>query len=122
TNRVLHHLDLSVPVAPQRGQITHLRLPDADTSRWPTVHPLSHHYLVPFDEGRVVAGATRETGSGFDPRVTAAGQLQVLQDALGIAPGLADATHIETRVGLRPLPDQLPVAGALPGHEHIYVA
>lgn len=122
TNRLLHDLGLSVPVAPQRGQITHLHLLGANTSRWPTVHPLSHHYLVAFDEGRIVVGATRETGSGFDPRVTAAGQLQVLQDALGIAPGLADATHIETRVGLRPLPDQLPVAGAVPGRDHVYVA
>lgn len=122
TNHLLQTLGLAVPVAPQRGQISHVRLEGVDTSAWPTVHPLSHHYLVAFDAGRIVAGATRETGSGFDPRVTAAGQLQVLRDALSIAPGLADATHIETRVGLRPLPEHLPVAGALPGHPSIYVA
>lgn len=122
SNQLLEPLGLSVPVAPQRGQITHLRLEGVDTSRWPTVHPMSHHYLVAFDEGRIVAGATRETGSGFDPRITAAGQAQVLADALGIAPGLARATLIETRVGLRPLPDQLPVVGAVPGQENLYIA
>lgn len=122
SNQLLEPLGRSVPVAPQRGQITHLRLAGVDTSRWPTVHPMSHHYLVAFDEGRIVAGATRETGSGFDPRITAAGQAQVLADALGIAPGLARATLIETRVGLRPLPDQLPVVGALPGQENLYIA
>ncbi|WP_044495523.1 NAD(P)/FAD-dependent oxidoreductase [Nesterenkonia massiliensis] len=112
-----------VPVAPQRGQITHLRLEGADTSAWPTIAPLSHHYIVAFDGGRVAVGATRETGSGFDPRVTAAGQLQVLQDALGIAPGLAEATVLETRVGLRPLADHgLPVVGTLPGHADVWVA
>jgi D-amino-acid dehydrogenase len=123
TSRVLGALGVSVPVVPQRGQITHLRLADRDTSTWPSVHPLSHHYLVAFDDGRVVVGATREDGAGFDPRVTAAGALQVLSDALRVAPGLADATLIETRVGLRPLPETaLPIVGAVPGHPGLFVA
>lgn len=109
-----------VPVEPQKGQISHLRVP-ADTSGWPTVHPISHHYLVPFDEGRIAVGATRETGSGFDTRITVEGQLQVLRDALSVAPGLADATLIETRVGLRPLADDLPVAGVVPDRPGLYV-
>ncbi|SDT16579.1 NAD(P)/FAD-dependent oxidoreductase [Microlunatus soli] len=109
------------PVQPQKGQISQLRVSD-DTTRWPTVHPISHHYLVAFDEGRLAVGATRETGSGFDTRITAAGQLRVLRDALSIAPGLADATLIETRVGLRPLADDLPVAGAVPESPGLYVA
>ncbi len=123
TNEILTGAGITLPVAPQRGQITHLRLEGADTSSWPTLHPLSHHYVVAFDDGRVAVGATRETGSGFDPRVTAAGQLQVLQDALGIVPGLAEATLLETRVGLRPLPEgQLPLVGRLPGHDAVWVA
>ncbi|QFY11478.1 FAD-dependent oxidoreductase [Nonomuraea phyllanthi] len=114
-NHVLEPLGLRLPVEPQRGQITHLRLEGVDTSRWPSVHPLSHHYMVAFDDSRVAVGATRETGSGFDPRVTARGQWEVLSDALRIAPGLADATLIETRVGLRPLPEgNLPVVGRMP--------
>ena len=116
TSELLSSVGFAVPVAPQRGQITHLRVA-ADTTNWPTVNPLSHHYLVAFDASRVVVGATRETDSGFDVRVTAAGQLQVLQDALSVAPGLADASIIETRVGLRPSADE-PIAGAvaaLPG-------
>lgn len=123
TNELMGQLGVEVPVAPQRGQITHLRLPGVNTTDWPTVHPISHHYLVAFDESRIAVGATRETGSGFDPRVTAAGQLQVLQDALAVAPGLADATLIETRVGLRPLADDvLPVVGAVPGREGLFLA
>ncbi|GAA3341527.1 FAD-dependent oxidoreductase [Curtobacterium pusillum] len=123
TNDLLGAIGLRVPVAPQRGQITHLTLPGVDTTHWPSVHPLSHHYLVAFDGSRVAVGATRETGSGFDARVTAAGQLQVLRDALSIAPGLADATVIETRVGLRPLADDtMPIVGAVPGHDRLFVA
>ncbi|MBF8190640.1 FAD-dependent oxidoreductase [Nonomuraea sp. K274] len=122
TNVVLKPFGIQVPVAPQRGQITHLRVEGVDTSGWPSVRPLSSHYMVAFDDSRVAIGATRETGSGFDPRVTAAGQLEVLQDALRIAPGLADATFIETRVGLRPLPDgHLPVIGPVPDTPGLHV-
>jgi D-amino-acid dehydrogenase len=121
-NEVLGPLGLRLAVEPQRGQITHLRLGGVDTSGWPSVNPLSHHYLVAFDDSRVAVGATRETGSGFDPRVTAAGQWQVLGDALGVAPGLADATLIETRVGLRPLADgNRPVVGGVPSVEGLHV-
>jgi D-amino-acid dehydrogenase len=52
---------------------------------------------------RIVAGATRELGTGFDYRVTAAGQAEVLSEALRIAPGLGAATLVETRVGFRPV-------------------
>lgn len=120
---LLDGLGLAVPVQPQRGQITHLRVEGVDTSGWPSVFPLSHHYLVAFDDGRVAVGATRESEAGFDARVTAQGQLQVLQDALAVAPGLADATFIETRVGLRPLADDgVPIVGALPGRPGLFVA
>lgn len=122
TGAVLEPLGVRIPVEPQRGQIVHLRLEAVDTGGWPSVHPVAEHYLVAFDGGRVAAGATRETGSGFDPRVTAAGQRQVLDRALALAPGLADATVIETRVGLRPLPEgDLPTDGPVDGFDGLYV-
>ncbi|WP_326821924.1 NAD(P)/FAD-dependent oxidoreductase [Streptosporangium sp. NBC_01756] len=121
-NGLLEPLGIRLGVEPQRGQITHLRIDGVDTSAWPSVHPLSSHYMVAFDDSRVAVGATRETGSGFDPRVTAKGQWQVLGDALRIAPGLADATFIETRVGLRPLPDgDLPIIGPIPAVQGLNV-
>jgi D-amino-acid dehydrogenase len=49
-----------------------------------------------------VAGATRESGAGFDYRVTPAGLSEVLREALAVAPGLAGGTCLETRVGFRP--------------------
>lgn len=90
-------------VEPQRGQIVHLRLPGTDTSGWPVVLPTaSRHYLLAFDDSRVVVGATREPDAGFDLRVTAAGLREVLDEALSVAPGLAAATVAETRIGFRP--------------------
>lgn len=124
TDALLAPTGLRTGVVPQRGQITHLHLAaGTDTGDWPSLQPIGpHHYLVPFDNGRIVVGATREDGSGHDPRVTAAGQRQVLDDALSIAPGLADATLLETRVGLRPIgPAGTPLIGPAPGMPALWV-
>jgi glycine/D-amino acid oxidase-like deaminating enzyme len=115
-------LGVTIPVAPQRGQIIHLGVPDTDTSRWPMVSAFHHHYMVAWPDGRVVAGATRETGSGFTPHTTAAGVGEVLREALRVAPGLAQAAIREIRVGLRPLTaDTLPVLGAVPGIAGVFL-
>jgi D-amino-acid dehydrogenase len=124
TDRLLGGLGLAVGIEPQRGQLVHLGVPAAaDTGAWPSVLPAGPSYLVPFAGGRVVVGATRETGSGFDARITADGLRSVLADALAVAPGLAAASVLETRVGLRPLPRSgLPVLGPLPGVPGWFVA
>ena len=113
-----------VRVTPERGQIIHLRLGSADTSRWPVILPAaSGHYLVAFEDSRIVAGATREPGAGFDARVTAGGLREVLAQALAVAPGLASATHLENRVGLRPAgPDTRPLLGPVSGVAGLVVA
>jgi D-amino-acid dehydrogenase len=116
-------LGVRLPVAPQRGQIAHLQVAGAATGTWPVVHGFRDHYMVCWDGGRVVAGASRETGSGFDPRVTAGGVRHVLDEALRVAPGLAGADLLEVRVGLRPLSaDGLPVLGAIPGVAGVLLA
>jgi len=106
-------LVLNIAISCSVTQITHLRLEGVETGSWPVVLPPGSHYLIAFEGGRVVAGATRERGTGFDCRVTAAGQAEVLNQALAVAPGLGQATLIETRVGFRPLgPDARPLLGA----------
>lgn len=120
-------LGVRLPVEPQRGQISHFGVSalagGGDTASWPMVSPVgSGHYMLAFPDARVVAGATRETGSGFDHRVTADGQREVLAEALAVAPGLAAATLLETRVGFRPVSaDGRPVIGPLPGHPEVTV-
>jgi D-amino-acid dehydrogenase len=124
TTSFLEPAGVTVRVAPQRGQIVHLGLEPADTSRWPVILPsATGHYLLAFDGSRVVAGATREAGSGFDARVTPAGLAEVLANALAVAPGLGPATYLETRVGLRPVgPDVRPLLGPVDGVDGLVVA
>jgi D-amino-acid dehydrogenase len=124
TTSFLEPAGVTVTVRPQRGQITHLSVEPADTSGWPVVLPTSSsHYLLAFGGSRIVVGATRETGSGFDYRVTSGGLAEVLGQALAVAPGLATATYLETRVGFRPVgPDVRPLLGPVPGVDGLVVA
>ena len=116
-------LGVQIPVEPQRGQIIHLDVPDLDTADWPIVNAFHDHYMVPWSDHRVVVGATRESGVDFNAHATAAGVSEILDEALRVAPGLGLARIGEIRVGLRPsTPDLLPVLGAIPRWENIFLA
>ena len=80
---MLEPTGVRLAVVPQRGQILHLRQPGIDTAGWPVLMPLNSYYLLAFEDSRVVVGATRETGTGFDYRVTAAGVAEVQRGARG---------------------------------------
>jgi D-amino-acid dehydrogenase len=121
-SQILRPLGLEHPVRPQRGQIVHLRLPGVETRSWPVLLPMTSHYMLSFDDSRVVIGATREDIAGFDYRVTASGQAEVLNAGLAIAPGLASGTIIETRIGFRPAGDSFkPILGRVAGLEGLIV-
>jgi D-amino-acid dehydrogenase len=116
-------LGVSIPIVPARGQIIHLRVPGADTGAWPILSPVLGMYQVPWPDSRVAVGATVEPEAGFDPRPTVGGMRMVFGEALRVAPGLADASFLEVRVGLRPVSaDDLPVVGPVPGWANVHVA
>ncbi|WP_055108647.1 NAD(P)/FAD-dependent oxidoreductase [Paenibacillus ihumii] len=123
-NPLLKPLGIDFKATYQKAQIAHLALPDADTDSWPVVMPPGDQYILAFDKGRIVIGATHENDpQGFDTRVTAGGLQEVISKALAYAPGLADGSFLEARVGFRPFtPGFLPVIGALPGWQGIYAA
>ncbi|MFD2044612.1 NAD(P)/FAD-dependent oxidoreductase [Ornithinibacillus salinisoli] len=123
TGDLLKPVGVAINQEVQRGQIVHLTV-DEDTSNWPVVLPQdSSHYMVSFNDNRIAFGATRETGSGFDYRVTSGGVHEVLHEGLCVAPGLADATFKEVRVGFRPMsPDKNPLLGKVSGFENLIIA
>jgi D-amino-acid dehydrogenase len=120
---LLQPLGVQFLVSPQKAQIVHLEMQSTDTSQWPVVMPPNDQYILTFENGRVVIGATHEDEAGLDYRVTAGGLNEIFSKALTIAPGLADGTMLETRVGFRPFtPGFLPVIGALPTYQGLLLA
>jgi glycine oxidase len=96
------------PVRPAKGQMIALRAKDLRIER---VLWSDHVYLVPRNDGRILAGATVEY-VGFEKKVTAGGVHKIISAALQLAPALADAQIEETWAGLRPdAPDHLPIIG-----------
>ncbi len=68
-------------------------------------------YLVPRQDGRLLAGSTSEH-AGFAKCVTAGGIATILRNALEISTEIADLPVADTWAGLRPrAPDGLPVLG-----------
>jgi glycine oxidase len=97
------------PVFPAKGQMVALRRESVSLRHalW-----VDHTYLVPRNDGRIIAGSTIER-TGFDRDVTAGGIQKILSGAMLLVPALEKARIEETWAGLRPdSPDHLPIIGA----------
>ncbi|MGB7845941.1 MAG: glycine oxidase ThiO [Candidatus Acidiferrum sp.] len=96
------------PVLPAKGQMIALRCESLEIKH---VLWLEHTYLVPRNDGRIIAGSTIER-TGFDHDVTAGGMNKILSGAMKLVPGLEKARIEQTWAGLRPdSPDHLPIIG-----------
>lgn len=96
------------PVFPAKGQMIALRCESVELQHilW-----LEHKYLVPRQDGRIIAGSTIER-TGFDHDVTAGGVQQILREVMKMVPALENARIEETWAGLRPdSPDHIPIIG-----------
>lgn len=97
------------PVRPIRGQLVQVRLPQPSLSHvvWGP-----DCYLVPWQDGRVLIGATVED-VGFDERVTDDAVQGLLASGERLVPALGGAVFEDARAGLRPATaDELPIIGA----------
>jgi len=106
-------------IRPVRGQLVRLA---ARQLQLP--HPLwgGSCYLVPWEDGTVLVGATSED-VGFDERATLDGVRQMLVAAEELVNGLASADFQGVRVGLRPgTVDGLPILGPSPDPRILYAA
>jgi glycine oxidase len=96
------------PVRPAKGQMAALRADDLKIER---VLWSEKIYLVPRNDGRILAGATVEY-TGFEKGLTAGALEKIFAAAIELSPGLAAARVEETWAGLRPdSPDHLPILG-----------
>ena len=108
-----------VETPPIKGQIVLLKCDRPVLSR---IVEHGKNYLVPRDDGRVLAGATEED-AGFDTRSTPAAVRDLLDEALALCPALATAEVEHSWAGLRPGSiDGRPYLGPAPRVAGLFVA
>lgn len=119
TMALVERLGCHAAIRPVRGQIALLSSPRRLLSR---IVNVGSRYLVPRNDGRILAGSTEED-AGFDRSTTAAAIEGLLAFAIGLVPALAGAQLERTWAGLRPSSaDGLPYLGVVPGLENAFVA
>ncbi len=97
-----------LPVRPVRGQLLYLSWDGPPLAR---VTWGDRCYLVPWDAGTLLVGATVEDAA-FDERTTVAGVRGLLEAASELVPQASTAGFVGARVGLRPgSPDEMPIVG-----------
>lgn len=119
TGQLLQRLGIFTGILPIRGQMVLFRCPAPPISR---IVEEGSRYLVPRDDGRVLAGSTEEE-VGFDKRTTEQAISDLIDFGRKLAPALRDAAIERTWAGLRPGSfDGLPYLGRLPGLKNAYIA
>ncbi len=99
----------NLPVRPVRGQLLHLAWSGPLLRR---VVWSERCYLVPWEDGTLLVGATVEE-AGFDERATTAGVHDLIDAACDIVPRAWTAGLLAAKAGLRPATtDDLPIIGA----------
>lgn len=122
TKNLVKQLGIELPIEPQRGQIVHLYHPEIDTSNLPTISGFHGHYIVPWEDGSIVCGATREPDC-TEPSATVDGVQEVLSEAVRVIPELNKAAIIEVKVGIRPVSKTgLPIMGLIPKFTNLFVS
>ncbi|HLR42830.1 MAG TPA: FAD-binding oxidoreductase [Pseudogracilibacillus sp.] len=120
--KVFEEIGIKVDVRAQKGQVIDL-IDDTETDELPVVKPPNNQYMLTFDDGKVVIGATQENTNNLLPTSTAYGVHYVLNEAIKYAPSLIDAEMNEIRVGFRPVTfNHAPMFGPLPQHDNVYIA
>ena len=107
-------------VRPIKGQLLRLRFetPPATRVLWS-----EGCYMVPWQDGTLLVGATMED-VGFDERATPAAIATLLAAAADLMPATRDAAFVDARAGLRPRStvDGLPQIGSSPSMANVTIA
>lgn len=120
---LLKPLGIDLKISAQKGEIIHLKTDSLDTSSLPVITPPNNQYILHFDDGKIVIGATHKNISEFDMKTTAGGIHYILDEAIKVAPSLAEYSITETRVGFRPFTfNHLPIFGSVPSIKGLLIA
>lgn len=116
---LMESLDILLPVEPWRGQLI---LWKTDPSLLSSVLNEGFRYLVPREDGHLLAGATVED-VGFDCQTTDEAISELKEYSCSLLPQLRDYEVTQAWAGLRPkTPDGVPFMGRVPGFDNLSLA
>lgn len=120
SNLLSEQLGIRLPLYALKGQliVLHTRPVPIKANIWDS----GNNYVVPKMDGRVIVGATEEP-SVHDRRTTLGGIAELSRVAIGLVPGLAEASFGGAWGGLRPAtPSGYPILGPVEGLEGLLLA
>jgi glycine oxidase len=119
SHQLLRKLNVATGILPVRGQMVLFAC-----NQPPITHIINEgsRYLVPRDDGRVLAGSTEEE-AGFCKETTQSAINELTNFATQLVPRLSSAQVERTWAGLRPgTLDGFPYLGRVPGFLNLFVA
>lgn len=119
-SRAANWLDFPVPITPLKGQILRLEVDGPPLEH--AVYRGGGGYISSKSDGLVWAGTTEEE-VGFDDHPTPQARAEIMKGTLEVMPELEGARVALQTACLRPVAeDGLPIIGAAPGWEGVYLA
>ncbi|TVP93412.1 NAD(P)/FAD-dependent oxidoreductase [Alkalibacterium sp.] len=121
---ILTPLDYAVDVRPQKGQLAEVKLAEFDTQDWPVMMPEGESDIIPFEDGRVIIGATHEDDKGFNLTIDEDMLDDMVQKGTTIfTEELRSAPITQYRSGTRAYTsDYAPFFGEVPELPNVYAA
>ncbi|HFU4464573.1 TPA: NAD(P)/FAD-dependent oxidoreductase [Streptococcus suis] len=119
---ILEPLGYEVDVRPQKGQLLELDT-QYDTNNWPVCMPYGQIDILPFENGKIIVGATHEDNMGYDLTLDP-DKIQSMQDnAAEFMPDLANYPVVRTRIGTRAYTSNYaPFYGTIKDMDQVWVA
>ncbi|HFI0747816.1 TPA: NAD(P)/FAD-dependent oxidoreductase [Streptococcus suis] len=119
---MLEPLGYQVDVRPQKGQLLELDT-DFDTSGWPVCMPYGQIDILPFENGKIIVGATHEDNMGYDLTLDPEKIQTMHEKSAEFMPDLANYPVVRTRIGTRAYTSNYaPFYGTVPEMDNIWVA
>ncbi|WP_288394318.1 FAD-binding oxidoreductase [uncultured Vagococcus sp.] len=97
---LLRPLNFYVDVRPQKGQLIELDT-NLDTTNWPVIMPVGETDIIPFDQGKILIGATHQNEAGFNLEKEPDVLNTLKEQGTSIMKDLANFNIKHTRIGTR---------------------
>lgn len=125
--QTLEPLGYNVDVRPQKGQLAELEYDfnyNTDSKDWPVVMPEGESDIIPFDDGKIVIGATHEDEMGYDLEVTPELLASMIESANKAFSSIVSADSVTNyRTGTRAYTsDYAPFFGHVPNMDNVVAA